>query len=141
MIELSAELGISKNVLFFGQYSRQDADKLFSMADVFVMPSVSEPFGIVPLEAISKGVPTIISKQSGISEVLSNVFKVDYWDIEKMADRIVAILRYDSLSNHMKELSSFEFENLTWEKPVRKIINLYLNILKNKNLSVKNNNF
>ncbi len=125
MIELSVELGIEKNVFFHGPFSREEADKFFSLADVFVMPSVSEPFGIVPLEALAKGTPTIVSKQSGISEVLTNTFKVDFWDIDEMAHKILALLRYDDLHEHMKYLGYEEYDNFSWEKPVSEIVNVY----------------
>jgi glycosyltransferase involved in cell wall biosynthesis len=128
MIELAAELGISKNVLFFGRYSRKDADRFFSMADVFVMPSVSEPFGIVPLEAIAKKTPTIISKQSGISEVINNVYKVDFWDINKMSEMILYLLKYKGLAKTMAENAFEEYKNLNWEKPVKKLIEIYNNL-------------
>lgn len=125
IIELSAKLGISKNVLFHGQYSRYEADLLFSIADAFVMPSVSEPFGIVPLEAISKGTPTIISKQSGISEVLENTFKVDFWDTDEMAHKILSIIKYKPLKNHMGALGHYEYNNFSWDKPAEEFKQLY----------------
>lgn len=130
IIELSAQLGISKNILFHGRYTREEANMLFSMADCFVMPSVSEPFGIVPLEAISKGTPTIISKQSGISEVLENTFKVDFWDIEEMAHKIISIIRYKPLKDHMGVLSHYEFRNFSWDKPAQKFQQLYEEVTK-----------
>ena len=125
IIEQCAELGISKNVLFHGKYTREEANMLFSMADVFVMPSVSEPFGIVPLEAISKGTPTIVSKQSGISEVLENTFRVDFWDTEEMAHKMLSIIRYEPLKNHMGVLGHYEFRNFSWDKPAQKFKQLY----------------
>ncbi len=131
IIELSAELGISKNILFHGKYSRYEADLLFSMADCFVMPSVSEPFGIVPLEAISKGTPTIISKQSGISEVLENTFKVDFWDIDEMAHKMLSIIRYKPLKNHMGVLGHYEFKNFCWTKPANKFKQVYNEAVEN----------
>jgi glycosyltransferase involved in cell wall biosynthesis len=125
MIELACELGISKSVFFHGSYSREEASEFFSRADVFVMPSVSEPFGIVPLEAVVKGTPTIISKQSGISEVLNNCFKVDFWDIEDMAHRILSLLKYPNLNSHMSELAFSELENFNWDIAAEKFCNLY----------------
>ncbi len=125
MIDLAAELNLGKNILFYGFYTRQEADKLFGTADVFVMPSVSEPFGIVPLEAIAKGTPTIISKQSGISEVLNNTFKVDFWDTEEIAHKIIALLRYKPLHDEMREKAHCEFDMFNWDKPVSKIVDIY----------------
>lgn len=127
MIELSANLGIGKNVLFYGFYNREEAERLFAIADVFVMPSVSEPFGIVPLEAVAKGTPTIISKQSGISEVLENTFKVDFWDTDEIAHKIITLLRYPHLHQHMRELANKEFQRFNWDEPTKRIVNLYRN--------------
>jgi glycogen(starch) synthase len=73
------------------------------MADCYVMPSVSEPFGIAPLEAIQRDTPVIISKQSGVSEVLSHALKVDFWDMDDMANKIVAVLKYPPLSQTLRE--------------------------------------
>ena len=98
---------------------------LFSMADVFVMPSVSEPFGIVPLEAIARGTPTIISKQSGISEVLQHTFKVDFWDIDDMANKIIGLLTYEVMHTHMRNRAYHEFDNFTWEKPAAQLQEIY----------------
>jgi len=123
--ELAHHLGIYDNIYFHGFYNRQDADKFFNMADIFVMPSQSEPFGLVPLEAIAKGTPTIISKQSGISEVLHNCFKVDFWDVDELANKIVSLLRYEPLHNHMRKLAFNEFDKFHWEKPAKKILDIY----------------
>lgn len=125
IIELAVELGISKNVYFHGSYSREEADYFFSRADVFVMPSVSEPFGIVPLEAVAKGTPTIVSKQSGICEVLQSCFKVDFWDVEEMAHKILSLLTYTSLHSHMKELAFMELDGFSWDKPGKEFYDLY----------------
>lgn len=128
MIELSAELGISKSVLFHGFYSREEADIFFSMADVFVMPSVLEPFGIVPLEAMAKGTPTIISKQSGIAEILQNTFKVDFWDIDEMAHKILALIKYEHLHSHMVNLGFDEFDSFDWGSRAKKVMDVYCEV-------------
>ncbi|MDA3856376.1 MAG: glycosyltransferase family 4 protein [Candidatus Woesearchaeota archaeon] len=125
MIELGAELDIGKNLLFFGVYTRKEADILFGTADCFVMPSVSEPFGLVPLEAVAKGTPTIISKQSGISEVLDHSFKVDFWDTEEMANKIISLLRYEPLHSHIREEAHRNFDKFSWDLPAQKIYNIY----------------
>lgn len=130
MIDLAADLNIGKNILFYGFYTREEANRLFSSADVFVMPSVSEPFGIVPLEAVAKGTPTIISKQSGISEVLDNTFKVDFWDVEEIAHKIITLLRYKPLNDHMRESAHYELEKFSWNKPVEKIVGIYHDVSK-----------
>jgi glycosyltransferase involved in cell wall biosynthesis len=125
IIQLTLELGVYKNFYFHGRYSRKEAEEFFSRADVFVMPSVSEPFGIVPLEAVVKGTPTIISKQSGISEVLHNSLKVDFWDVDEMAHKILALLYYPSLYNHIKIHSFKEIEKFNWRYPAKKTYNVY----------------
>jgi glycosyltransferase involved in cell wall biosynthesis len=115
MIELAAEMGIGHRVLFTGFLRGKDVARVFRMADCYVMPSVSEPFGIAPLEAISHDVPVIISKQSGVSEVLSHALKVDFWDIDEMANKIVAVLRHPPLSQTLREHGLFEVRGLTWD--------------------------
>ena len=125
MIKRTVELGIHDKFLFHGFYTRDEANKFFSMADVYVMPSVSEPFGLVAFEGMSKSTPTIISKQSGASEILSNVLKVDFWDTHKMADQIVSILRHNELSNTMKKEGLSEVNKLTWDKPARRCVDIY----------------
>ncbi|MBN1274806.1 glycosyltransferase family 4 protein [Candidatus Woesearchaeota archaeon] len=125
MIDKAASLGISHKFIFPGFYNRDDAEKLFSMADVFVMPSVSEPFGVVPYEAQIKKTPTIISKQSGISEVLSHCLKVDFWDVRELAAKILALLHYPTLNGTMAQNGYWEAKSSNWSKPAAKCINLY----------------
>ena len=92
MMWRAAELGISKNFFFTGFLRGDDVIHMLSISDVYVMPSVSEPFGISPLEAMRSNVPVIISKQSGVSEVLKHAIKVDFWDVDSMADAIHGII-------------------------------------------------
>jgi len=132
MIELASNLGILDKIYFHGFYNREEANRLFSMADVFVMPSVSEPFGIVPLEAIAKGTPVIISKQSGVSEVIKNCFKVDFWDIDEMVDNILSLLNYKPLNDHMRRLAHNEYIDLSWKEPVSKMVDIYKELIENK---------
>lgn len=115
MIELANSMGIGKQVLFTGFLKGDDVERIFRMADCYVMPSVSEPFGIAALEAISHDVPVIISKTSGASEVLRHVLKVDFWDIDDMANKILAVLRYPPLANTLREHGTMELRRLTWE--------------------------
>ncbi len=115
MIELAAEYGIGHKVLFTGFLRGADVERVYSMADCYVMPSVSEPFGIAPLEAMRNDVPVIISKQSGVSEVLTHALKVDFWDIDEMANKIVAVLRHPPLSQTLREHGNIEIKRLTWE--------------------------
>lgn len=125
MIELAANLGIGHRVLFTGFLRGKDVDRVYQMADCYVMPSVSEPFGIAPLEAIRADVPVIISKQSGVSEVLTHALKVDFWDIDEIANKIVAVLKHPPLGQTMRQNSSFELRRLTWEGAARKCEQVY----------------
>jgi len=114
-IELAARLGIGQKVLFTGFLRGEDVTRVFKMADLYVMPSVSEPFGIAPLEALDRDVPVLISKQSGVSEVLRHVLKVDFWDIDEMANKIVAVLKYPPLQMTLREQGNFEVRKLRWQ--------------------------
>ncbi len=125
MIEEAAALGIGHRVLFTGFLRGRDVDRVFRMADVYVMPSVSEPFGIAPLEAMRNDVPVIISKQSGVSEVLTHALKVDFWDIDEMANKIVAVLRHPPLGQTLREHGSFELRKLTWDGAAQKCVQAY----------------
>jgi glycosyltransferase involved in cell wall biosynthesis len=115
VIERAAELGIAQRFLFPGFVDRERASQLFALADVFVMPSVSEPFGIVPLEAMDRGVPVIVSRQSGSSELLRNALKVDFWDVDDLAAKIVSVLRYRALSAVLEEAGREEAGQLNWD--------------------------
>ena len=115
MIELAASLDIGHRVLFTGFLRGADVDRIFRMADCYVMPSVSEPFGIAPLEAMRNDVPVIISKQSGVSEVLTHALKVDFWDTDEMANKIVAVLKYPPLGRTLSQHGAFEVRRLTWD--------------------------
>jgi glycosyltransferase involved in cell wall biosynthesis len=125
MIEKAAEMGIADKVLFAGFLRGKDINRAYKMADIYVMPSVSEPFGITPLEAMRNGTPVIISKQSGVSEVISHCFKVDFWDIHEMANKIVCLLRYQELHHCMKEHGGLEVKKFDWNIPARKCIEVY----------------
>jgi glycosyltransferase involved in cell wall biosynthesis len=125
MIELSANLGMADKFIFTGFYNRDQAEKLFAMADCFVMPSVSEPFGIVPLEAMQKNTPVIVSRQSGVSEVLRNALKVDFWDVTDMASKILAVLQYRELSDHLTEHGAYEVQAMTWDKYAERLEQVY----------------
>jgi len=115
MIELAADLGIGHKVLFTGFLRGDDITRVFNLADLYVMPSVSEPFGIAPLEAMGHNVPVLISKSSGVSEVLTHALKVDFWDIDDMANKIVAVLKYPPLRRTLQEHGAFEVRRLTWD--------------------------
>lgn len=125
MIRYAARLHISDKFHFTGFLKGDDVYRMYAMSNLYIMPSVSEPFGISPLEAIQSGVPVIISKQSGVSEVLSNAIKVDFWDIDAMADAIHGVLCYPALSGMLKNNSLQEVKNLTWFDAAKKIKEIY----------------
>jgi glycosyltransferase involved in cell wall biosynthesis len=125
MIEKAAELGIGDRMLFAGFLRGDDIDKMYQMADVYVMPSISEPFGITPLEAMKNGTPVIISKQSGVSEVIDHCLKVDFWDVEQLANKILAVLKYEELSHLLKHHGSLEIKKFDWNEPASKCIDVY----------------
>lgn len=115
-IKRVAQLGIATRFHFTGFLKGNDVSKMFKYSDVYVMPSVSEPFGISPLEAMRSGVPTIISHQSGVAEVLKYAVKVDYWDIDQMANAIYGILAYPTLAQYLKDKGLHEVNQLRWEQ-------------------------
>ena len=129
MIELAAQRGIADRFFFPGFMKGKQVYEVFRDSDVYVMPSVSEPFGISPLEAMQCGTPSIISKQSGCAEILHNCIKVDYWDIHALADAIYSICANDSLFNYLKEEGKREVDQITWEKVGAWIRQLYLQTL------------
>jgi glycogen synthase len=118
-------LGISSKILLPGFLKNNEIKELFAISDVFVMPSVSEPFGISPLEALRSGVPVIISKQSGVSEVIKHAIKVDHWDTDALSDAIYGVLHYKTLSNLLAGKGSSEVNKLEWGKTGRQILDLY----------------
>lgn len=125
LIKYVAKSNISTNFHFTGFLKGEQVDKMFAISDVFVMPSVSEPFGLVPLEAMSLNVPVVISKQSGVSEILEHALKIDFWDVNAMADAIYALLNYNTLSTMYKEYGKIEIDNIKWENAAEKIISVY----------------
>jgi glycogen(starch) synthase len=125
LLAQAAELGIGDKVLFADFQRGKNWRDSYAIGDLFVMPSVSEPFGLTPLEAIGYGTPALVSKQSGISEVLLNCLKVDFWDIEEMANQIAAVMLSDQLRNELWQNSYNEFRHFSWEKASEKIIELY----------------
>lgn len=124
-IELAAREGIGPRVLFTGFLDESEVRSVFQMADVYVMPSVSEPFGIATLEAISHDVPVIASKQSGVCEVLEHVLKVDFWDTEEIANKIVAVLRHPPLAKTLQSHATIEAKKLTWDAAAKKTAAVY----------------
>ncbi len=125
MVELAAGMGIGHKVLFTGFLRGRDVDRAFKMADCYVMPSVSEPFGIAALEAIHHDVPVILSKTSGAAEVLTHVLKVDFWDTDEMANKILAVLRHPPLSSTLRQHGKFELHRLTWSGAAERCVASY----------------
>lgn len=125
LIILAAELGISANVLFADFQRGKTYRDAYAIADLFVMPSVSEPFGLTPLEAIGYGTPALISKQSGVSEVLRNCLKVDFWDVDEMANLISSALDHASLRHELLKNAQRECERLSWDHAADKLFNVY----------------
>ncbi|NLB92977.1 MAG: glycosyltransferase family 4 protein, partial [Bacteroidales bacterium] len=128
MITRVAQLGMADKFYFTGFLKGTDVDRMFQLTDVFVMPSVSEPFGIVPLEAMLADVPVIISNQSGVSEILNHAIKVDFWDTYAMADSIYGLLNYPALSEFLKESGKKEVRAMNWEQSARKVREVYYNL-------------
>ncbi|MDH4202038.1 MAG: glycosyltransferase family 4 protein [Phycisphaerae bacterium] len=129
MIEYAASLGIGHKVFFTGFLRGADVDRAYEMADLYVMPSVSEPFGIAPLEALKHEVPVLISKQSGVSEVLQHALKADFWDIDELANKIVSVLRYPPLRTTLRENGHTEVETIRWEDSAAKVTAIYKQLL------------
>lgn len=130
-IDESIKLNIAKNVLFLGFYSPTMVDRICSSADLFIMPSVSEPFGIVPLEAVRNKIPVIISKSSGVSEVLPNALKVDFWDIDEMTNKMLAVLKYKPLHTQLRRHALDDIKNLTWDNQTKEITHVYNSLYTN----------
>jgi len=124
-IEMANQMGIGNKVLFTGFLRGADVEKVFRMADLYVMPSVSEPFGIAPLEAMNNEVPVLISKQSGVSEVLNHVLKVDFWDVDEMANKIIAVLKHPPLARTLREEGTIEVKRLNWNDAAKRCIEVY----------------
>jgi glycosyltransferase involved in cell wall biosynthesis len=124
-IEEAAALGLGRYVTFTGFLRGRDVDRVFEMADLYVMPSVSEPFGIAPLEALSHDVPVLISKQSGVSEVLTHALKVDFWDIDEMANKILAVLRHPPLQKTLRQHGQIELRKFSWRDSAVKLKGIY----------------
>ncbi|MGL5684129.1 MAG: glycosyltransferase family 4 protein [Marinifilaceae bacterium] len=128
-IKRVAQLKIGSRFHFTGFLTGKNVGKMYAMSDVYVMPSVSEPFGISPLEAIRSGVPTIVSKQSGVAEVLKYALKVDFWDIDAMADAIYGLLQYPALSDYVSQYALQEVDDLSWDEAAIEIKQIYNSLI------------
>ena len=131
MIRLAARRNIADRFHFAGFLRGKQVYEMLKASDVYIMPSVSEPFGISPLEAMQMGVPSIISKQSGCAEILDNVIKVDYWDTNAIADAIYSILEYPGMYKQLREQGLAEVNQITWDKAGQKVINIYRSLIHN----------
>ena len=129
MIRYAARLGISDKFHFTDFLKGKDVDRMFALSDVYVMPSVSEPFGISPLEAMRSNVPVIISKQSGVSEILKHAVKTDFWDVNAMADAIYGLIKYPALSEMFRKYGKEEVDSLKWENAAVHIRDVYASAL------------
>lgn len=125
MIRLAADRGIADRFHFTGFLRGEQVYEMLKSSDVYVMPSVSEPFGISPLEAMQCGVPSIISYQSGCAEILNNVIKTDYWDVDAMADAMYSICTYPGMAEFLKEEGKREVDSIVWEDAGKKIRAIY----------------
>jgi glycosyltransferase involved in cell wall biosynthesis len=122
---LAADLGIARNVIFTDFQRGKPWRDAYAIADLFVLPSVSEPFGLTPLEAIGYGTPSLISKQSGVSEVLHHALKVDFWDVQEMANQIIAVMANDSLRDELLDNATKELQRFSWSQAAEKICAIY----------------
>ena len=131
MIYLAAERGISDRFHFPGFMRGKDVQRMYSMADLYVMPSVSEPFGIAPLEALQCGAPILLSKQSGCAEVLPGALTVDYWDVRQMADKILDVLNHPDMAAESLRRCQEALQTLTWERAADGILEAYAHVCPN----------
>ncbi len=128
MIRRAARLGIADKFNFTGFLKGDDVYKMFHLSDVYVMPSVSEPFGISPLEAMQSNVPVIISRQSGVAEILKHAIKIDFWDTHAMADAIYGILNYPALHGVFSKYGKSEVDGLKWETSAKHVRDVYYSV-------------
>ena len=130
MIEKVAGLHLGSHFHFTGFLQGPEVERIYAMSDLYVMPSVSEPFGISPLEAMLYDVPVIISKQAGVAEILHHALKVDFWNVRELADKMIALLRHPSLVDEMSAGGREELKNIKWEQAAEKIVAVYKQVLK-----------
>ncbi len=123
-MDLAARLGVADRVLFTGFLDGPEKYDVYATADLFVMPSVSEPFGITALEAMKLGTPVMISKQSGVSEIVKHALKVDFWDVDEMANKILAVVGYPGIKEALAEHGRIEAERATWAEAAAKVDNI-----------------
>jgi len=125
IVERTASLGLARHVRFTGFLSGKDVERMYRAADVYVMPSVSEPFGIAPLEAMALDVPVIVTRRSGVAEVLKSALKVDFGDVADLADKIIAILTRPALGASLVAEGRRELAEMRWERRAARLIDVY----------------
>ncbi len=121
----SAYLGMGTKFLFAGFLQRDEVEQILSASDIFILPSVSEPFGIAPLEAMNKGAVAIISKNAGVAEIIKNAYKIDFWDVDQMVSTIIELVDNPPKLREMARLGSEEVANMQWENAVEKLVNVF----------------
>ncbi len=131
MIRETFKLGIQHNVIFTGYIPSDQLKKVYAKSDIYVMPSLSEPFGITALEAMCSGTPVILSKSSGVGEATKHNLKSDFWDIDLMAEYMLAVLKYPALSNTLAHNELIEVKKFTWDKCATKTLGVYREVAKN----------
>lgn len=129
LIEMAARMGIGDRVLFPGFVRGQKVDQLYQSADVYVLPSVSEPFGITPLEALLNKTPVLISRQSGVSEVINHALTVDYWDVDALTKKIDGLLRYPTAAQVLSENGHEEVKDITWDDTAQTCLACYQSVM------------
>ncbi len=129
LVDLSCKFGLQDSVIFAGKVGSMEAKQLYTEADCFVMPSISEPFGLVALEAISHGTPVILSRQSGAAEVVDDCFQVDFWDTAKMADCVLTILREEPLAHQLRSYAPRILNKLTWQHQASHVQSVYTDLI------------
>jgi glycosyltransferase involved in cell wall biosynthesis len=130
LIDMAMDLGIMDNVTFTGYLPEEKLPLIYAISDVYVLPSVSEPFGITVLEAMASGTPCIISKTSGIAEIVNHCLKVEFWDTDEMANKIIALLKYSALRDHLREGMQQDLVGISWDKTADETIKVYKELVK-----------
>ena len=125
VIRLAAELGVADRFLFPGFLRGDELNQIYRAADLYILPSVSEPFGITPLEALAVGTPVLVSKQSGVAEVLNHALKVDFWDIDEMASQVLSVLEHPVLREALAQNGEREARAVTWSRAAQKCLAIY----------------
>ena len=132
MVRRVSQLRMGSRFHFTGFMRGTDVDRMYALSNLYVMPSVSEPFGIAPLEAMLYDVPVLLSRQSGVSEILHNALKVDFWDTREMANKICAVLSYPRLAEEMVKNCREELKSITWDRAAQGILEAYNTVCRSK---------